>query len=165
MKRILTVLILGISTTTTAAAQFDNPPVTPGKIGFSIGGANGRAGIFCSGFACNASNLGINRGEQLTFQYRTTLGAPWVLLVGLQALPVCLTIPGILNQWAGPQTVVAVGTITQRDLIRCWGGLGSTTITVPRNLNLNDTVAFQVVANNMSLGPAFSAPVKVTVVK
>ncbi len=165
MQRILTALILGTLATTTAA-QFDSPPITPGKIGFSIAGANGRAGIFCSGFACMAPNLGINRGEQLTFQYRTTFGAPWVLLIGLTALPTCPTVPGILNQWAGPLTVVAFGGITRRDvLIRCWGGWDSTTITVPQNLNLRDTFAFQVVANNLTLGPAFSAPVVVTVVK
>ena len=153
------------------AAQAENPPVTPGKIGFSVGGQQGAAGVFCSGFQCKALPLGVTRGETITLSIRTQLQSPWILLAGTQALPVCQAIPGILNQWAGPSILVGVGRVQSPDRIRCWGGLQTLTVPVPAAIPLNTRAAIQVVADvvashtSSAKAPAFSAPVELTVTK
>ena len=154
----------GLLLATLAPAQ-SPPPVAQGKIGFTISGQAGSAGILCSGFQCTAFNLGIARGEKLSLAFRSHSGAPWILGIGPKPLTTCISLPGFWNQWAGPSTIVAMGTMGQTDLIRCWGGLHTRTVAVPTTgVNLKDSVVFQLVATN-SGAAAFSAPVAVTVTK
>jgi hypothetical protein len=153
------------------AAQTDNPPVIPGKIGFAVAGVQGSAGILCSGYRCGVYPLGITRGETLALSIRTQLRSPWLLLVGIQPLVPCQAISGIGNLWAGPTLIVAAGTVTAQDNIRCWGGKQSSSIPVPKTVPLKASVVFQVVADvqisfsSPAKAPVFSAPVQVTVTR
>jgi hypothetical protein len=142
-------------------AQAENPPVYPGKIGFSISGVQGSVGDVCSGFTCQPYSLGLTRGETLTATIRSNLQARWILLAGVQPSP-CLTLPGFYNGWAGPSIPVAVGALSLPDTIRCWGAKGSLAIPVPLSQPLKASVTLQLVADN-SAGTSFSSPMVLTV--
>ena len=171
--RLIPIVMFVVATSSICAdlAAQGNPPVTPGKIGFTVNGVQGSAGLLCSGFQCTALPLGLTRGETLTLAIRTQLRSPWFLLIGPTALPACLTIPGIGNTWAGPNVVVAAGLVTQQDRIRCWGGLQSIPVNVPATIPLQISAVFQVVADvqlsisSSAKGPVFSAPVELTVTR
>ncbi|MCA8958734.1 MAG: hypothetical protein KDC87_21840 [Planctomycetes bacterium] len=147
-----------------ASATAQEPPVQPGKIGYSVATTSASAGSLCSGFACAPADLLVARGATLTFAVRTNPGLPFVLLAGPNAQP-CVTLPGILNQWAGPSLLVFAGTANQNDTIRCWGGLATLALPVPTTTPLQTAVVTQVVADNGTAPavPAFSQPVRITV--
>jgi hypothetical protein len=162
-KALLTVALLVATPALGAQAQ---PPVSPGKIGFTIDDGTNLAGISCSGFQCASMELQTGRGQVLTFRYRTTFGSPYVLLAGPVHFGTCVPLPGIGNLWAGPGWIVGAGRISQTDaMIRCWGGYDTLKAQIPQAIGLKTTAWFQLVADNLGNGPVFSAPVQVTVVR
>lgn len=142
------------------------PPIYPGKIGFSIRNttASTSAGDLCSGFTCTPHKLDVKVGHQLDFAVRTNLNKPFVLLVhpGNNGSP-CISLPAFGNQWAGGTFIALIAATNKTDTIRCWGGLFETSLIVPSTVKTNDSVMFQVLAENGSSGAVFSSPVRVSV--
>jgi len=167
LKRLLPLLVAFALGAGTVPAQNSNPPIVPGQFGFDVNNGTTGAGTLCSGFSCTPGNLSTKGGEKLTFGIRAPKDAKYFVIVGPSSA-LCQTLPGFLNKWVVPATVLLPGTVNQIDTgPRCFGYMASFTIGVPNGVPKGARVSVQALAevqdSNGRKQPAFSSPIDIVV--
>ncbi len=140
MRALATVLLLS----TLAPAQ-----IRLGEMGFQVRGIAGTAGDFCWGFNCTPRPLAITSGETLTLTVRAPKGAPFVVVVAVNATS-CLQLPLIGNALVLdlPLFVAYAGVIDQPSpILVCYDGFTTRSVPLPNGLPPGATLALQAGAN------------------
>jgi hypothetical protein len=151
-----------------AAAQTGRPPIVIGQFGFSVGDSKGGVGTVCSGFSCTPLQWTTSVNEKLGIGIRAPRNSRYFVIVGPKT-NMCVTVPGILNQWVVPAVVLIPGVVNQPDApfsIRCFGWHDALSILVPASAS-GVTVSVQAVAEVVTgtnvIQPAFSIPIDISV--
>jgi len=139
-----------------------------GQFGFSVGDSTGGVGTACSGFSCTALKWTTSVNAKLGFGIRAPKHSRYFVIVG-PPTNMCVTLPGILNQWVVPNVVMIPGIVNQQEpplWIRCFGWYSTFTIPVPSSAR-GATVSVQAVAEVTTgvniVQPAFSVPIDISV--
>ena len=151
-----------------AVAQGARPPIVIGQFGFSVGDSRGGVGTACSGFSCTALQWQTSVNTKLGFGIRAPKNAPYFVIVGPNS-NMCQTLPGFLQKWVVPSTVLIPGIVNQPEpplSIKCFGWMSTFTIKVPASAR-GARVSVQAVAA-VTTGiniqqPAFSVPIDISV--